>query len=327
MLVRLFKSSQPSTLLLIPLVGVLLWLQHFLGNTTQAVFPFDSVQMPLYRWVNSFIPQNYWSSFLALICIILQAFWLVRLNSKYWLIQERTYLPAILYVVLTSSCPFLFRLHPILLGNFFFIWTLDLMFSSFKKKRAISNFFNASLTLALASMFYAPFVYFLPFILFGLVVLRPFRWREWLSVFIGFLTPYFLYVGFSFIINDHWNGFFDNLFNEGNNFANGIELTLPYYIYFAFILFLTLISAFYLLIIKYVKISTRRYFEVLFTIVIFTLALFFLLKTASYELLILFAIAFSFIFTNYIISLRSKLWGNALFLIFIGILIYIQLSI
>lgn len=326
MLVRLFNSSQPSTLLLIPLVGILLWSQNFLGTPIEIDFPFDYHQMPLYKWIKDLIPQNIFSSILALLCIILQAFWLARINSKHWLIKERTYLPAILYVVLASGCPFLLRLHPILLGNFFFIWSLDMLFSSYKKRKAMNYFFNASLGLAIASLFYAPYAYFLPFIILSLFILRGFFWREFVSIIFGFLAPYVIYSGYLFVFSEKWVGVFNNLLEVSGNLPT-VALNISYYIYFGFILLLAFISVFYLLVIKYVKISTRRYFEVLFSILAFTILFFFIFKTISYEILIIFSIAFSFILTNYIISLRSKLLSNAIFLLFIGVLVYVRLSL
>ncbi len=191
MLVKFFKSIQPATFLSIPLFAILLWLP-IIYNLQPLV---DKHSMPFYEWL--FLIANrsdLAASIMGLAFVIFAAYVLNYVVNKHEFFDKRTYLPAFFYLILMSCFTNLLKPHPSIFSNIFLILSINKMISSYRKESAISEFFDASFLIAIASLFYLPSITFLFFILISLIVIRPFIWREWVTSIIGFCLP-FLFVG------------------------------------------------------------------------------------------------------------------------------------
>jgi hypothetical protein len=291
--------------------------------------------MPLYTLFYDFF--HYFrleiiSRILAFLLMIFQAFYLVKLNLKHSIIEERTYLPAIFFIILSSSFIPIQRLHPIFLSNIFLLFTLDCIFSSQKKESAITDYFNASLLISIGSLFYLNLFFYIFLVWGSLLIIRPFRWREWVITLIGLLLPYILTECFYYLFQNDLKGFgytialnllFDN-FPKFFNFSY-IYSNLCYYIFYGFITLLIIFASRFLLIdYKYRKVTSRNCLIVNLWLFVITTVIFYLIPSASLELLLVYAIPVSFIISNYLIS-SKKIWiSDIIMLIIFGLLIYIQ---
>lgn len=119
MFLRFFRTTGAQVLFMILLLSILLWLPSFI-HVPKVLFFFDETQMPLYKFFTNLISYNsFVAKLLTYLLILLQAFLLVRLNTRFIFINNRTYLPALFYILLTASIPAVQRLNPAIFAGFF----------------------------------------------------------------------------------------------------------------------------------------------------------------------------------------------------------------
>jgi hypothetical protein len=198
MLVRFFRSHQPVLLIVIPLVAALLWLPAF----RHPILPVVKHQMPLYELlVRPMMGQPWTLTTVAFVLLLIQAFLFNYIVDKYELTGKASYLPILMYVVFTSFAPGLLYLHPVLFANIFILLALNRVLGTYRQTTALSPCFDAGFLTAIASLFYFPAVFLLLFIFIAVIVLRPFSWREWAIVLLGFLLPYIYANTYYFLVN------------------------------------------------------------------------------------------------------------------------------
>ncbi len=187
MLVRLFRSHQPILLLVIPVIGLLLWIPAFFHPTV----PELKHQMPLYELlVKPLLAYPLLCTFTAFFLLITQAFLFNYIVDKYELTGKRSYLPVLLYLIFTSFSPELLQLHPLSFANIFILIAVSRLLSTYRNNSVISPCFDAGFLIAIAALFYFPAVVMIIFILVGVIVLLPFSLRNWAIVLLGFLLPF-----------------------------------------------------------------------------------------------------------------------------------------
>lgn len=198
MFVQFFKSNNASAYIFIPLLTIALWV---FGYIHPVEIPPVKHAMPLYELV--LMPfHNIWLNItVALLLVIGEAFLLNYIVNENEVLTRPSYLPAALYVIFMSSNKAMFILHPLIFGNFFLLISIHRLLSSYRKDKAFSNFFDAGFLIAIASLFYFPYIVFFPLLAAALIILRPFNWREWMISVCGVLTPYILTGTIYFMIN------------------------------------------------------------------------------------------------------------------------------
>lgn len=327
MLLRLFRSTSPFVLILIPVIGLVLWMHSFL-NPPQSFFLFDEYPMPSYKLLRELIPAtSFWGSLITYALVVIQGIMLVRLNTRFIFINNRTYLPAFIFILITASIPDLQRFNPVIFSGFFLLLAVELLFNAYRHGKEAHEIFSASFFISLGATFYPFLIFFLFFIWAGLVILRPFYWREWFFSILGFILPwifvfsyyYLLYNNYSLIYND-----FANLFRSGFHYE---DYTTISFIFGAF-LFILIILASQFIIREFTgkKILTRKAFLLFLWLFINALGVYFIVSQASIELLFLAAIPLSYLLSHYFTFMKSQFWGDVLLGFFILLVVIIQVS-
>ncbi|MCK4751264.1 MAG: hypothetical protein KAT15_29600, partial [Bacteroidales bacterium] len=190
MLLRLFKSGQPVMLIFIPVFAGLLWLKYFiLPHTVSMVF--EPNPMPFYLWISVlFENQLVLGKIVTLSLIVFSALWLSRMNTKFIILKQRSYLPAIIYILVLSSYLPLQQLNPAVFASIFLVLSIGIMYDTYKKEGLALEFFMAAFMVSIASLFYAKAAFLMLVVWSGLFLLRTIYWREWVFTFLGFITPY-----------------------------------------------------------------------------------------------------------------------------------------
>ena len=98
MFLKVFKSGQPALLFFIPVLAILLWLKYFI--VPQPVeMAFEPNPMPFYYWISTLLAkQIIIGKIVTLILLIFTGISLSRINTRFILLQHRSYLPAIIYL-------------------------------------------------------------------------------------------------------------------------------------------------------------------------------------------------------------------------------------
>ncbi|MGC9341977.1 MAG: hypothetical protein ACP5E3_04705 [Bacteroidales bacterium] len=318
MLLRFLSDSRLPTAIFIFLIAFVLWLPGFLSPETTA-FYYPVKPMPLYELFAGMMMGNVLlSKIIAFIFILFQAFLVVRLNGKFILIQERTFLPAFFFILLVSFYFPHLQFSRYLFGSLAVLIMLDVLLSSYKSDPNSWRFFEAGLILGVASLFYARMIYFFPFIWISQLILRPFFWREWILPIVGVIVPAFIVVAIRYLTGADpwaiWDIFYDNL----NNFYFSFRFILPYIIISSYIFLLVIIASGYMLrVYQFRKIYIRNYYLAFFWLFLLSSTLFTFLTRFDPGIVYASAIPVSFLLSNYFINARKSRGNRLLFILLI----------
>ena len=129
---------------------------------------------------------------LATILVFIQALIFNKIVNTYGLLNKASFLAGMCYIVCASIfTPFLI-FSPPLVCNFLLLFIFHKILRDFKSTDSISTMYDLGMTVAIGTIIYFPFVIFILLLWIALIVFKPFNWREWLSVALGFLTIVFL---------------------------------------------------------------------------------------------------------------------------------------
>lgn len=136
---------------------------------------------------------------LAFILLFTQALTLTQLINNYRMMSRINYLPGMAYLLITSFFPEWNYFSAPLFVNTLLIFILAWLFKIYNHPRAKAIIFNIGLITGICSLIFFPSVTFIIWILFALMVMRPFRINEWLLCLLGFTSPYYFYGVYLFI--------------------------------------------------------------------------------------------------------------------------------
>ncbi len=328
MLLKFFKSNLPYVVVFIPILGIILWLPSLFPEFS--LKPVASIEQvsPVYQWLTSLLQTNYYlSTIIALILCILQSYLLIRLNFKYIFIESKTYLPAVIFVLISSSVFSNQALQPALLANIFVLVSIDRGFLILKEHNQIKRYFESGLFIGIATIITPISVFIILIIWATLFVLKKFNWREWFASILGVLTPMALFLSIAYLRDNYTNTISryielmkipsENSFSISN--INSIALII-----FALVLLIALLSTLRLIGTK--KISSRKYYILFLWMLLMNFVLYLVFSPTGTELAYSTAIPLSIIFTLFFIELRSKWIAEIFFtLLFASIIIIIWL--
>ncbi|RDC65739.1 hypothetical protein [Adhaeribacter pallidiroseus] len=138
---------------------------------------------------------------LPIFLILIQALRLNSVFNRHNVHPDRTYLPALLYLVASSVFFELDTLTPLLLGMTFVIFSLNYLISFSKEGENNRQLFKAGFILGLGALCYLPLVLFLVIALFAIILFASSSFRSSLLLICGFIFPYsvvltyYLYTG------------------------------------------------------------------------------------------------------------------------------------
>lgn len=316
MFIRFFKSNNASALLFLPLIAIVIWVYGFIHPTIPAI----KHAMPLYELMAGILTNLPWLSTLTgLILVIGEAFLLNFIVNENEVLEKQNYLPALFYIVFMSNNDAMLTLHPLLFGNLFVLFALHKLLSSYRKDNAFSQAFDAGFLISIATLFYLPFVFFLPLLGVGLIIIRPFNWREWIISFFGAAIPYLFVITFYF-----WNDRLDYLFYDKMFYQFIREkpvVVFPITFYFMLGIGWMVILFSILKIIQGVGIGSQRTKK---SIILFVWFLFFsaisilLAPEVSTRYFSALAIPSAIFCANYFTNIKKEWWAEFLFLLLLA---------
>jgi len=327
MFYKLLTGDRIRTAAIIFLLALGIWIPAFLSPEIIIDGAIGS-SMPFYQLSNIALEGNLlFSRLLTFGLMLIEAVLLVRINAKHVLVQKKTFLPALFFILISSHTPLLMQWNPVLPAALFLIFILDVNFHSYSSGPGNYKFFDVGILLGLASLFYAPMIYLLVFIWIAILVQRPFFWREYLFPLLGLIVPYVFVFAFLFFADRSIPEFLQGL---GSDFI--FDYDIPHYnwinlifgIYLGFLVILS--SVFMLKVFQFRKIYTRDYFMVLFWLFISGSAIFLLLSGFNSGLSYVVGIPISFILTNYFANAREKIENKVLLYLLISFAIFMAIS-
>ena len=310
MLLSIARSKQSFTIIFLPFLAIILWFHVFRGaESSFIIHPTSSVAL----WISNFFGTGFWARFVFLFLLILSAFYLNILNTKYIFIPERTYLPGILFVMLVSVLNFINI--PLILALLLFLLALDRLIATYKVEHLLFNAFDASFLISLATLIYVPSVFLILFVWMALISLRPFYWREWAYTILGLVLPYLLIWCFMFVFNKDFSAFIKPVFENFTETSGALKLSRTDSLYIFIVSFLIIITSQKLLrLFPSMKIISRKIFNLQLALFFISLIIPIAMKYKSFEFWYFSAIPLSYVFAIFFLNVKKSWWGELLFI-------------
>jgi hypothetical protein len=319
------KSNQPIAVFFLPLLCLLIWLNPVLPH---GEFSFDTatVVMPLYSFILKFAPVFSLSSqIFSCVLVVIIAFMISRLNTKFIFISERTYLPSLLYIVIVGSLVPFKEIYPILPAVVFFLIAFERLLDSYKVESLSYNIFDASFFIGIASLFYFTSIFFILFIWIAMSILRPFHLREWVFSFMGLAVPYILLFSTYYLFDYNQTEIITAI---KSYFTTDIPVIVgkSHYIFAGYLGLLILIGSQHIMRVHSAKkILARKSYNLFFYLFILSIAIFVFLKSATIDMVFIGAVPVSIMLAQYFISVRPSRLVESIFDILIVLFLVTQL--
>jgi len=213
-----FKANNPYNTFLLLIYGILLKLPVFMHPKIPMPQQTDGfLYKALLKWLQPFgnsLPVIYAAT--AFILLYTQAVSFNKLVNELRLMQKPNYLTGMSYLLVTSLFAEWNMLSAPLIINTLLIWVWARMSGLHNDAKPKTSLFNIGIGIGLCTFFYFPSLAFAALIIFGLALIRPFKFSEWLIALLGIITPYYFILAAAFLT--------DNL--KGYQFP-GFALTSP----------------------------------------------------------------------------------------------------
>lgn len=226
-MIRIFRNNQPLNLILLLIMVFILRGSIFLGNSpTNGIWLSAPLSNNLDEWLNSKLsnPQIFYNLF-SVALLLIEALYLNYILIKHNFFFKNSYLPALFYVLVNSLYPAMLGHSSQLLAAFFLIVVLDKLFSLYDNENAVTKIIDAGIFTGIAALFSFDALMFLPFVVYSVASIRPFKLREVVLSACGLFIPLYVLAVIYFLKGDVEtvkNGFF--IVNTATN-INAIQFS------------------------------------------------------------------------------------------------------
>ncbi len=136
---------------------------------------------------------------IAFMLLFTQAITLNKLVNDLRLMQKPNYLTGMSYLLVTSLFTDWNMLSAPLIVNTMLIWVWGRMSGLYNDSSPKTTLFNIGIAIGFSTFFYFPSIAFSALVIFGLAVIRPFKFSEWLIALFGIITPYYFVLAIAFL--------------------------------------------------------------------------------------------------------------------------------
>jgi hypothetical protein len=315
MFIRFFRNTNPFAFIHLPLITLILWSPSFVSqpaiNNKHLSLLFDLCTFHLegIRFVQLII---------SIILILTGAFLITYIINENEIIEKKSFLPALIYIVLMSNVDNMLTLNPILFANIFLLISISKVIQTYRKESAQSEIFDAAFYLSIASFFYFPCVILFPILVTGLIIYRSLNRRELIITLVGIILPYCFLLTYYFWID---------------GLADAINRLKVYFTFKEFPTFDLSQAGYFMLIIEGLIIlfslnklignfinaaqRTKKNLLLFIWILIFVLGSCFISPELNLSYFSMLAIPLSVFIANYFLHMKKIWWGEIMFIVLI----------
>jgi hypothetical protein len=327
MLLRIFKGTGPGVIFLIIITLIAVWISAILNQRLHPRFIYETDPMPLYGLLKFLINNSHnLGVILSFLMVSLMAFLMVNFNTTVFFINERTFLPALIYILFGGFFPDHQLMNPVLPASIFLMLAIIRIIDGYHKSGTAYNYFDAGILISTGSLFYANLIWFGLLVIIGIALLRTGNLKEIVISIFGLLTPYFITFGLYYVIGKDLGALIKLL--GDNLFATSTYYPFPRLTIVALIFSGALILGSLMQLIKHMntkKIKSRKTFSLMIWTFIISIVVYFALHSASVEIVWLASIPASYFLTHYFVFAKKKLVPEILFSLFFVFVLLIQL--
>ena len=315
MILRFFKGTGPRVLFLIIITLAGVWIRAFLNPAMDSISVYEADPMPLYRFLKLLVGANPFAGVLCSFLIVsFMAFLLVNFNTSVVFISERTFLPALIYILSCGLFPQYQLLNPVLPASLFLILAIIRIIDSYHKQGIAYNYFDAGILIGTGSLFYANLIWFGLLLIIGISLLRTGDLKEIVISVIGLLTPFLITLGLYYINGKEMESLLSTVVNNLFSKSSGYHLpglTLVSLILECLILLVCI--AYLVKLMNTKKIKSRKTFSLLLWVFLISAGIYMVLPSVSTEIIWLISIPVSYFMTHYFVFMKKKLIPEVFF--------------
>lgn len=326
MLLRLYRGIGPGTIVVIVITAVLVWLQAFL-NPPEPSFFHDQNPAPLYELILGLFKNNALSGVLfSFVLVLIIGIYLVNFNTRLFFINERTFLPASLFVIFSGYIASNQVLNPVLPATFLLLVATDRIIGSYRKSGVAFNYFDASLLIGIASLIYINTIWFWLLVIIGMALLRSINLRELFISILGLILPFIILYSFYYLTGRDITSLNEQLISAIVYESPGFYWS-PVFIALSalnsIIVFISLLHLWSMFNTK--KVRSRKIFALLIWLLFLTIGVYILVPSVSIEMMTICLVPLVYILTHYLVVLRNKKIANILFAILLLSVLFSQI--
>ncbi len=189
-LLRIFKNNRllgnGALILLLIALFIPSFIEVFSAGGYHELAPHSA--MPFYNLIFGSIHKvPVLNHLLTMLILMLIGYLLIRVGVQYQLLQRRSLMPAIFFLLFAAALPAARQVSPALIGSLFYLFCFAILFEVQDKKPDTLSIFAASLVLVFGSMFYLNLIWFIPLIWVSLWTMRSVTWRELVYPLVAYL--------------------------------------------------------------------------------------------------------------------------------------------
>lgn len=219
----------------------------------------------------------------------------------------------LIFIILTGLFASSFDILQILFSTLFLIFAIRIIFNTLRKSIAVFEYLNVGLLFSISFLFWEKSLYFFVLTFISILILRIQNWREWAASIIGLFIPLFISYSIYFFINSN----FDVIYETYNLLflkQEGVHLSVYEFITLSYILFLSILSIFKILIkFNSIESNNQDYYKILISVSVIAATVSFLLPSNMYANYIFGIIGLSAPITVFFTTIRNKIVSEVLF--------------
>lgn len=315
MFLRKFRETGPDVVILIFFVSLLVWGGSFSHPLISTSSGYDIRPMPFFALLlklNMLKPVI--SVLFTFILVLFISFLLVSFNTADFFMGQRTFMPALFYILLSGLSPRIQILNPALPAVIFLIMALRRIMDSYQVRGTAYSFFSAGILISAGSMFYASLIWFGLLLIIGIAILRTGNFKEMIISLLGLITPWFLFFGILYVSGKDislWLS--DILFNL---FDRDGQVTLSAYTIaglavFGFVLIIS--TGNLLASVGAKKVKSRKTFTLLIWIFLISAGIFLIFHSVSDEIIWIAGVPVSYFLSHYFVYARKNFFPRTFF--------------
>ncbi len=330
-LLKIFKNSRMEGMLGLAVLTLALFLKSFIQGAdpegSSAIVAHSG--MPFYNLIFGAIHTTpILNRIVAIAFLILIGYILVRIAVRYILLNFRSLMPALFFILFSAVLPGTQQVSPALVGSVFFLLCFAVLYDVHDKPADTFMVFTASIFLVLGCMFYLKLIWFLPLLLASLWTVRKVTWREMVYPIIAFLLLALFLITWYWGVKDDLMGF-TALIRDNLAFTGSFRVFhFSTYIYYGYFILLTGIASIHMAKrFQTSKTMTQNIYQALFYMFLAGIAFFLVIARFDPTTLVFIAMPLSYILTNFF-HRKNHHWAHELAMwVLLGLLVFVQLTV
>lgn len=324
MVLRFYKTNYSFVFIFLLVFALILWVSAFFSQTTTTFSLINS--NPLLYFLEPILSIQWLNILLALLLLLIQSLVLNNIISNNGLINQRTYVPALVYISLMSIHPEMLHLSNGLIINVFILMIINTAFKLYDEDSNYEYSYTLGFLTTIACLISITSVFLVIAIISSYIIYRIYNWRVWATTLIGLLTPFLILFSIYYISN--------NIDFFILHLANQLELITFSLANFPirntwFIILLSI--SFIYLIVKYINFSSdkviriRNHSSIVIWLFIWACCSQFMQNNTPILNLTFLFIPLTIFISATLLNLKKQIIAELLFTIILGIIIWLKI--